>query len=231
MRISHKYKVVFLSNPRCGSTSVRKMLNTYCDVFSQDTGPFYHHTTASDLKKTFEQQGWSWEEYYKFCVTRNPWDRMYSAYKFGQISPKSVWHRIGSEVKDFEGFIKHPETFSQALRDLDYFTKNDEGELLVDKILRLEELNETLPLLLKECGVPVEHVLHVNSSDTRLPFWIKRIFEKVKPKKVDSFDSERDTDDAWSPIASKVAEEYTAETAEIVAGQFETDIRFGNYTL
>lgn len=84
MRILHKYKFVYLSKPRCASTTIRSLLDKYSGIISDDSGPYYHHTTAKDLKKHFQKMGWNWDDYYKFITIRNPWDLLVSCYHFGK---------------------------------------------------------------------------------------------------------------------------------------------------
>ncbi|MDD4955629.1 MAG: sulfotransferase family 2 domain-containing protein [Candidatus Omnitrophica bacterium] len=81
MRISHKYKFIFFSNPRTGSESVRKALDPFSDIFSSVNDPVYNnHITPEELKNHFLKMGWDWDKYFKFCFVRNPWDRLVSIY-------------------------------------------------------------------------------------------------------------------------------------------------------
>lgn len=86
MRISHRYKFVFFSNPKTGSESVRLMLDAFSDVgcvrLRQRTPefPFYDHILPVELREIFRERGWSWDEYYKFTFVRNPWARLVSVY-------------------------------------------------------------------------------------------------------------------------------------------------------
>lgn len=86
MRISHRYKFVFFSNPKTGSESVRLMLDPYSDIkcvrLSECTPdfPFYDHMTPLELRDVFHQRGWHFDEYYRFTFVRNPWARLVSVY-------------------------------------------------------------------------------------------------------------------------------------------------------
>jgi len=86
LRISHRYKFVFFSNPKTGSESVRLMLDPYSDIhcvrFRQRTAafPFYDHMLPVELREIFRERGWDFDSYYKFTFVRNPWARLVSVY-------------------------------------------------------------------------------------------------------------------------------------------------------
>ncbi len=76
MRISHTHKFVFIANQKTASSAIRSSLDEYSDIngISDLDSPYYYHTTASKLKKHFDEQNWNWNEYFKFSFVRNPWD-------------------------------------------------------------------------------------------------------------------------------------------------------------
>ncbi len=192
MRISHKYKFVFISKPRCASTSIRNMLDPYSDIFSTSEAPYHHHSTALALKLHFDRMGWRWQDYFIFTTVRNPWDMIVSyytrfqpdvngiynfekerdgiAYQTKQIMPFKKWitrakthHRLiylnGEFKKNIwvNGFSKI--TLANTINDID-------GKSLVDEVLKVEDLDSTLPDTLKRLGFEPPPVnIHVNSSE------------------------------------------------------------------
>jgi hypothetical protein len=160
MRISHRYKFVFLSNPRCGSTSIRRMLDPYTDISSGYEYPYHHHTDAARLRSHFEEQGWDWDSYTVFTTIRNPWDRVVSTWHYGARNPESVWNKRREEAGDLGRFV------AQIPRGLsiDGRANDDEGRRLVDRILRLEDIDTTLLPFLEQLGLPVEEISHVNAT-------------------------------------------------------------------
>ena len=87
MLISHKYKFVFISIPKTGSTSIRNSLSQYGDVFSSTdpNSPVYLHIKSKQLKKYFIENKWNWDDYFKFAFVRNPWDSMVSQYYYKML--------------------------------------------------------------------------------------------------------------------------------------------------
>lgn len=191
MRISHKYKFVFLAYPRTGSTTVRAILDDYSDIksvhISQTTKefPFYDHILARELKPIFEKQGWDWFAYRRFCVVRNPYDRVVSLYHH--------YRRVNADKKkarkSFYYFLKYtyfklrPElTFSAYVMrfnrtrnlalPLREFICDEDGEFLVDDVLPFEHLHTALPDYLRQMGILVnqDKIPILNASANRQPY-------------------------------------------------------------
>ena len=104
MIISHKHKFIFIKTNKTAGTSIEIALSKICgsrDVITPISpedealrkklgyrGPqnclglngieFVNHLTAARIKEGVEQK--IWNEYYKFCFQRNPWDRIISLY-------------------------------------------------------------------------------------------------------------------------------------------------------
>ena len=93
MAISHKHKLIFVHNPKCAGTSI---IN-YFDM--EDWG----HHNASKSKEKYSKY---WDEYKKFTVIRNPWDRFYSNYRYA-IMKESYYH---SEIETINPNYKKGES-------------------------------------------------------------------------------------------------------------------------
>ncbi len=83
MLISHKYKFIFIHNPRTGGTNVTRALLPFLgeDVIQATHGfPYNNHMSASDLWKRIPPD--IWRDYFIFVFVRNPWDKMVSHYHY-----------------------------------------------------------------------------------------------------------------------------------------------------
>lgn len=87
MRISHRYRFVFFSNPKTGSESVRALLDPYSDIcgvpmweMSADN-PFYSHISPREVRQLFAARGWPYDDYCSFTFVRSPWARLVSLYQ------------------------------------------------------------------------------------------------------------------------------------------------------
>ena len=85
-----------------------------------------------------------WDSYYKFCVERNPWDKMVSYY-YWQKKLKEV----GEEIS-FSEYIVNTNFRGDTYR---YMSKNLD-HLLVDRVLRYENLNEELEEVFTSLSIP-----------------------------------------------------------------------------
>src|ERR1700682_3953358 len=101
MIISHRHKFIFIKTAKTASTSIEIFLSPQCgpdDVVTPIIPPVaghkarhhegvYNHITACLVQPRVPPHVWS--SYFKFCVERNPWDKVLShyymqAYRAGQ---------------------------------------------------------------------------------------------------------------------------------------------------
>jgi hypothetical protein len=174
MRISHRYRFVFLSNPRTASRSIRRLLEDYSDVRSVDStrtskqSPFYHHMPASEVKRVFDDKGWDWYGYHRFCIVRNPFTRMVSLYhhylnrrrRMGtHLTPiprfKAMVKYKVLPRRTFSQYVMRPDRIRKIAMPLDDFAFDHDGTCLVDDILMFENLSEELPQYLQRIGIDV----------------------------------------------------------------------------
>jgi len=211
MRISHKHKFVFLSKWKCGSESIREMLNPYTDVFPCQKYPYYHHTNARLLKNHFDSQGWDWNDYFVFISIRNPWEMLVSLYFYGlpDEEGKYYWDRHWDQIEkdiyiprqriipdtiiSFDEWIKN---YDLNRFTLEYFAYSKKGDNLVDYFIKLENIKNDLIKLRHETGI--------NFDDKKIPH--------LNPS----------THPEYQAF-------YSEETISIVAETFKSDIEAGGY--
>jgi hypothetical protein len=223
LRISHKNKFVFLSKPKCASTTIRKKLDKYSDIISSGNQPYHHHTTALKLKIHFSKMGWDWNNYFKFITLRNPWDMLVSFYHYAKPDINGIyfWEEARAGIKrdpdnliPFEQWVlsKDIKKSHHALlykdgkfheniwtNDFSFFTLNnfildENGSSLVDYIVKVENLKKDLKIAFDEIGIPFR--------------WIRKR-NKSKHKHYKQY--------------------YSSETKKIIEKEFQYDIEIGEY--
>lgn len=148
MRISIRRRFVFLSNPRCGSQSIRAMLDPHADIFSTAEKPFHHHANAQTVRRALRRLGFDWNEFYSFTTIRNPWKRAVSFWQYGAANPASVWHRRREEAGSFDAFCETIPAGTAAIRFC-----GDGERYLVRQIVRLEDLQRDYPKIAEALGI------------------------------------------------------------------------------
>lgn len=182
MLISHRHRFIFFRNPKTGSASVRSFLEPFGEVtpvanFLHRTPdePFYPHMPPLEAKFAFEHLGWDFSAYRKFTLVRNPWARLVSLYqhiKSLQVMTPTfdVWlHRvrpdgIGGGGPPWERWRRFG-TYS-----ISAFAGDHDRCLMVDRVLRLEDIGTELKPYLAELGLPDVYerpIPHLNRREAR----------------------------------------------------------------
>ncbi len=122
-----------------------------------------------------------WDEYFKFAFVRNPWDRLVSWYSMMTALPEiprtgsELWRYARDYSSTFEEFIytctdeveiADGAYYSFTYNQLDYVT-DENGNLLVDFIGRLENFDEDVHEVFSRIGVGLEAIPRKNRSDHR----------------------------------------------------------------
>ena len=133
----------------------------------------YAHSMVNTIDIT------KYQNYYKFCFVRNPFDRLVSWYNM-LIHKKhnNDWSKyVLQNSKNFSGFldltdvimeknlsekrsvINYPKSIS--FNQLDYITDVD-GNIVMDHIGRFENLVEDFDIVMKNIGINKYHLPHIN---------------------------------------------------------------------
>ena len=178
--IRHDLKCIFVHVNKTGGSSVVVALNMlqahistellFSDSLKQDDQ--YKLWKGWKGGKRITTQNWSeledvrnhWDEYHKFTIIRNPWDRVVSDFFYCKK------HNIVGKNADF-----HTDVISTIdsrerwkLPCYDWITLN--GEVAVDNIIRFEKLNEGFDDLCEKLGVPNIRLPHLNKTNHK-PYW------------------------------------------------------------
>jgi len=135
--------IIFISKPRCASTSVFNYLYEWDDNIN-GSKPMYHI-----LGKNMKGRLPNWDKTFSFGIVRNPYELCRSWYFHHKHTPK-----VPQEVKDF-----YPDTFEEWVNNdfPTHWAKNHKwptnplkqkqwlyngDDLLVNKVIKIEEIND-----------------------------------------------------------------------------------------
>lgn len=103
---------------------------------------FYNHIPAVDIKARIPAE--IWNGYYKFCIERNPWDRLISFYYYATKSKEPR--------PTLAEFLASPAPAALHRRGFGCYTID--GEVVADKICKYENLTDELEQVRQHLGLP-----------------------------------------------------------------------------
>jgi len=108
---------------------------------------FYRHMPASEVRKRVPAEVWN--SYFKFCVERNPWDKVLSHYHMHAA-------REG-------GSLSLDEYLARGRFPINYFRYTDRTgiKVIVDRIVRYENLMAELGEVFSQLNIPFDGTLGV----------------------------------------------------------------------
>jgi len=188
--ISHSHRYIFIKSEKTAGTSVEAALSKYCtdnDVVtplgdywfnrgergewihsSMNAEGFFQHDPAAEVKRKVAPEIWT--GYFKFSITRNPWDRVVSNFSWEarnkpSLRPVRRWyHRLGVPFNEFRETANLFRTFAAG-----DWTTNDrfyllDGALCVDFVIRYEHLSRDLGEVCRRVGLPAVALPHLKSG-------------------------------------------------------------------
>jgi len=180
MIISHSHKFIFIKPWKTAGTSIEAALSQYCsnnDIVTPLNDYWFNRDESGDwVHKAMNEQGFDqhddaqtiknripseiWDNYLKFSMTRNPWDRALSLFswkarRYSELrAKKSFYHYWGIPYDELQ---KTKKLFNQYLKT--DWPNNDrfyliDGKLCVDHIIRYEHLVEDFEEICRILGLP-----------------------------------------------------------------------------
>lgn len=151
MIISHKRKFIFIKTRKTAGTSIEIALSKFCGnkdiltpISKHDelireklgyTGPqnykgFHNHIPAVKVKRLINSS--IWNNYFKFCFERNPFDKAVSLFYFEKRK----------KFKTISQMLENPR-FTRKLNNFNLYS-NTKNNIIIDKVYLYENLEESL---------------------------------------------------------------------------------------
>ncbi|WP_425044138.1 sulfotransferase family 2 domain-containing protein [Primorskyibacter sp. S87] len=197
--ISHKFKTVFVHIPKTGGQSVETSFvqahgltwetrNELLLRVNKDPalGPErLAHLYAQEYYEKGHISRQLYSAYFSFAIVRHPYDRLLSEYNWR-------FRRGGPEFGSFLDSVTDDDFIdrNRHMRPQTAYVTNPEGEIIVDEIVRFEEIGKRIPeILAARIGVPTG-LPHVNwsKSASRLKHIPKSHLKRVHEMYEDDFE-------------------------------------------
>ena len=253
MLISHKNKWIFIHVPKNAGSTTSLTLSPYADVKGADYFElvngvptkndkidlnFYQHDTASVIKEKLKDQEFNYDDYFKFGIVRNPWERCVSKWNYwhrlvqrGNAIPYA--HRVVNKYKNFKDWAVYGGADS-AIYQVDYLYESN--------ICQLESLQNMSPnvksskewstnsLYCRSSYITplVDRVIHMENYEQELSDVFDEISEKCG-QKIWKWSYEKIAEKVNKTNHKHYTEYYDDETREIVAEKFAKDIECLGY--
>ncbi|MBN2432613.1 MAG: sulfotransferase family 2 domain-containing protein [Acidobacteria bacterium] len=176
MLVSHRHRFIYTKTRKTGGTSVEAYLEGFCIPAGQralchhraehvsasgiigargpkegKTPEYWNHMPAALIRQKIGRE--LWDKYLKFCVIRNPYDKVVSAFYFN-------WHRKRGHV-EFSGPDHARASFEQWLvrggrLPVDREMYVIDGRFCLDTVIRYESLAVDLESVCRRLGLPWE---------------------------------------------------------------------------
>lgn len=155
------HQCIFIHITKTAGTSVANALFNYLP----------YHYTAIDYRVIYGKK--TFNRYFKFAFVRNPWDRLYSAYRYinsgGWNEADKLWGEEHlDEYDDFNSFVANWLTHENIMKHIHfmpqhYFICDDQGKLLLDYVAYFETINEDFDIIARKLNINAE-LSHHNAS-------------------------------------------------------------------
>lgn len=136
MRISLTHRFVAIANPRCGSSSLRGMLDRHCPLKGPETCDLPAHASLRRVEAWLAGQGHDPEAFFWFTTVRNPWDRVVSIYHYGLKNPASIWHQPAVAAGSFRAFVLGSDRLEGYFRPGPDRAGVQDGPYVIDALMR-----------------------------------------------------------------------------------------------
>lgn len=176
--LSHKYKCIFVHIPKCGGSSIEKILwpseaeRTASNLWRGFISKYHNkyqtgglqHLQASQIKLELTKEVFN--TYFKCSIVRNPWDKAVSQFEYMK-KRKDLRDYIGmSENDSFKKYLSLIQRNIHVQWDVQHkFIVDNNEKLMVDFVGKFESFESDVSKILGKLKiVGIDKIPHVNKS-------------------------------------------------------------------
>ena len=145
--ICNKYKCVFIHQRKCAGISIIRAFDIIPDW------PEWHFMNDGVLSPEYKSIP---EEYFRFSVIRNPWDRFISGWKYCKSTRYRSLHDVLTDLP------REGHDYRHLTRPQHKILFDENGRLIVDYLIRFESLQQDFNQVCDIIGKPRIKLAHYN---------------------------------------------------------------------
>ena len=173
MLVSHRHRFIYTKTAKTAGTSVEVYFEPFCTNETvqkrKHGGParvsdagiigfrgpdkkrpqdcvWWNHMPAADIKKLLGNE--IWNSYFKFCVIRNPYDKVISFFYFLRNRGRITTDGALSEREQFERWVR------QRHLSIGRDRYTIDGKFCLDDVIRFERIETDMERICERIGVP-----------------------------------------------------------------------------
>ena len=217
MAIDKKNKILFIHPDKCAGKSIEQQLFNFTWGSGMRGSHHYHldagHYFGDDTFQHSQVRSDEIDDYYKFVVVRNPWDRCVSRYLDAQ-------RRFNVKEKNFQEYLGR--WYKSIPTRKDWYAQANcsdmisiDGEIKMERIIRFENLKDDWHLLLQD--------LYSHTGDKS---WLEKELIHINKNK----DEELPTFEKKTYVVGDYHSLYNEYTIDMVNEMYDIDIKYWGYT-
>tara|TARA_B100000085_G_C18563585_1_gene520590 strand:+ start:1717 stop:2325 length:609 start_codon:yes stop_codon:yes gene_type:complete len=187
-------KYIFTHPPKCAGASVAIAMGLWADSDSESFKRYKRllHESLTDNIIEIENLNLSYEDFFKFSLTRNPWDRLVSRYFF-ELTHNADFYKKNN-LDTFDEFVKSQYIKFQSTGDRGFlkikpFYYHD-NKYCMDFIIKQENFEADLIYVCEKIGIKDPKITRYDQGTKRVDRDYKNMYNTETRKMVEEIGSD-----------------------------------------
>jgi hypothetical protein len=165
MLISNKHKFIFLKNRKISGSTFESLIFPHLGPDDVCTGSPTDGTPKLNIELGLGHMGWNqisllysneWNNYYRFAIERNPWDKCVSAFKWHSVIKP---HLPGVRENNFNMYLEK----QINMLPTDWKCYTNQGKIMVDRVFTFEKISELYNAMRNKFSIDIPEELYYNT--------------------------------------------------------------------